>query len=114
MPDAFGKNSYSGNVVDINSGESSRTGSGFVTNTSGVSSPSYGGGDGGGGSMLQMKVNKLESDMVEVKSSLKSIEGAVQSVERRITDKIDDNQKWVVALIISSILVPLLLALIGK
>lgn len=89
MPDAFGENSYLGKVVNINSAVSSRTGSGFATNTSGVSSPSYGGGDDGGRSMLEMKVNRLESDMVEVKASLKTLEGTVHSVDKNMGIALD-------------------------
>ncbi|CCK17719.1 hypothetical protein BN136_3729 [Cronobacter universalis NCTC 9529] len=34
--------------------------------------------------------------------------------ERRLGDKIEENQKWLVGLIVSSIIVPLLIALITK
>lgn len=84
MPDAVGKNSHEGNVVNIKPGKESRSGSGFAPKALGVSSVIYGGGDGGGGSMLEMKVNRLESDMVEVKASLKTLEGTVHSVDKNM------------------------------
>jgi len=35
-------------------------------------------------------------------------------MEKRFIDKIDDNQKWLVGLLVSAILVPLFIALVTK
>ncbi|EKN4724145.1 hypothetical protein GNO67_004261 [Yersinia enterocolitica] len=50
----------------------------------------------------------------EIKSELKSLNQNVGGIERRIIDKMDENQKWLVGLLVSSILVPLLIALVTK
>jgi hypothetical protein len=44
----------------------------------------------------------------------KNTTGELRNVERRLVDKAEENHKWVIALIISSILVPILLSLVTK
>lgn len=50
----------------------------------------------------------------EIKQEISKNNASITNLERRVIDKVDENQKWLVALIISSILVPLLLALVTK
>ncbi|MFA1238688.1 hypothetical protein ACCC84_10195 [Serratia odorifera] len=80
----------------------------------------HGGGSGGGGPMNE-RIARLEAIEVtnsrllsEIKQEISNTNASIGNLERRVTDKIDENQKWIVALIISSILVPLLLALVAK
>lgn len=49
-----------------------------------------------------------------IESELKSINQNLSSMEKRFIDKIDDNQKWLVGLLVSAILVPLFIALVTK
>lgn len=80
----------------------------------------YGGGSGAGGPMNE-RIARLEAIEVtnsrllsEIKQEISKNNTAITNLERRVIDKVDENQKWLVALIISSILVPLLLALVTK
>lgn len=83
----------------------------------------HGGGDGGdGGDMYTRdRLARLEAidDLRErnirgIESELKSINQNIVSMEKRFIDKADENQKWLVGLLVSAILVPLLIALVTK
>lgn len=54
---------------------------------------------------------KLISD---TRSDLRGIRSDMKSMENRIIDKMDENQKWLVGLLVSAILVPLFIALVTK
>lgn len=82
-----------------------------------------GGGNGGdGGDMYtRERLARLEAtdDLRErnirgIESELKSINQNLASMEKRFIDKADDNQKWLVGLLVSAILVPLFIALVTK
>jgi len=86
-----------------------------------------GGGNGGGGDMnsrltrletmmeSQLQLNRdIREEMRGIRSDIQNTNSELKNVERRFLDKVDENHKWVVALIISSILVPMLLALVAK
>ncbi|EMW2143356.1 hypothetical protein AAEQ23_002614 [Enterobacter hormaechei] len=55
-----------------------------------------------------------ERNIRGIESELKSINQNLSSMENRFIDKIDDNQKWLVGLLVSAILVPLFIALVTK
>ncbi|MDU6388651.1 MAG: hypothetical protein E6562_08675 [Pantoea sp.] len=87
----------------------------------------HGGGNGGGGDMniritrieammeAQLQLNRdMRQEMRGIRSDIQSASSEFKNSERRLLDKIDENHKWVTALIISSILVPLLIALVTK
>lgn len=83
------------------------------------SSSMYGGGSGGGN--MNERLARLEAIeainsrlLAEIKQDISNTNNTIGLLERRVIDKVDDNQKWVIALIISSILVPILLALVAK
>lgn len=91
-----------------------------IQNESNSSSSSHDGGSGGGGN-LNERLSRLEAIeqvnsrlLSEIRSDLKEINSSMNSMEKRILDKSDENHKWVIGLIISSILVPLLIALVTK
>lgn len=90
-------------------------------------------GDGGsGGGSMDNRVTRLETvyeqqqkTLMEIRDDLRSMRNDVISferssrgdskeLERRLIDRIDENHKWVMGLIISSIIVPLLVALLTK
>lgn len=82
-----------------------------------------GGGNGGdGGDMYtRERIARLkatdelrERNIRGIESELKSINQNLSSMEKRFIDKIDDNQKWLVGLLVSAILVPLFIALVTK
>lgn len=94
---------------------------------------SLGYGDGGGGSgSMDNRVTRLETvyeqqqkTLMEIRDDLRSMRNDVISferssrgdskeLERRLIDRMDENHKWVMGLIISSIIVPLLVALLTK
>ncbi|HGO4163079.1 TPA: hypothetical protein ACK1B7_004416 [Serratia marcescens] len=50
----------------------------------------------------------------DIRLDMRGIRDDIRGLERRIVDKMDENHKWVIGLIISSILVPLLIALVTK
>jgi hypothetical protein len=59
----------------------------------------------------------VKNKRVQPQASLRSfggIEGDIKSMENRIVDKMDENQKWLVGLLVSAILVPLFIALVTK
>jgi len=73
------------------------------------------------GRIMNDKIIKVESVldsheklMAEIRSELKAIRSDMLHNQNRIVDKIDENQKWLVAMIVSSILIPLLIALVTK
>lgn len=79
------------------------------------------GGTGGGGSDLDNRITRIETIienqqqlMVDLRSDMRGIRSDIQGLERRLIDKADENHKWVIGLIISSILIPLLIALVTK
>lgn len=86
----------------------------------GIPSHDHSGGSGGGGDMngrmtrieviTEIQGKKIENTQTE----LRGIRDDILNVERRIIDKMDENHKWVIGLIISSILVPLFIALVTK
>ncbi|HDS5147852.1 TPA: hypothetical protein QHW14_005233 [Klebsiella pneumoniae subsp. pneumoniae] len=47
-------------------------------------------------------------------AELGGIGGDIKSMENRIVDKMDENQKWLIGLLVSAILVPLFIALVAK
>lgn len=59
-------------------------------------------------------IDNHEKVIAEVRSDFKEIRSDIQGLERRLIDKMDENHKWLVGLIISSILVPLFIALVTK
>ena len=89
--------------------------------------PSKHGGGGGGGDMnsritrietmmeSQLQLNRdIREEMRGIRSDIQNTNSELKKVERRFLDKVDENHKWVIALIVSSILVPMLLALVAK
>ncbi|QGU13018.1 hypothetical protein GNG26_10115 [Leclercia sp. J807] len=50
----------------------------------------------------------------ETRNEMIGIRGDMHGLERRIIDKMDENQKWLIALLISAILAPLFIALVTK
>lgn len=89
--------------------------------------PKHGGGGSGGsggdgGDMytrerlarLEATDELRERNIRGIESELKSINQNLSSMEKRFIDKIDDNQKWLVGLLVSAILVPLFIALVTK
>ncbi|MEP9179758.1 hypothetical protein ABKT77_13395 [Enterobacter cloacae] len=89
-----------------------------------VDFPKHGGGGSGGdgGDMytrerlarLEATDELRERNIRGIESELKSINQNLSSMEKRFIDKIDDNQKWLVGLLVSAILVPLFIALATK
>ncbi|MEB0960543.1 hypothetical protein VC895_11210 [Citrobacter freundii] len=89
-----------------------------------VDFPKHGGGGSGGdgGDMytrerlarLEATDELRERNIRGIESELKSINQNLSSMENRFIDKIDDNQKWLVGLLVSAILVPLFIALVTK
>lgn len=79
-----------------------------------------GGGDGGGGNMnerltrIETVAANQEKLIDDIRLDMRGIRDDIHGLERRIVDKMDENHKWVIGLIISSILVPLLIALVTK
>lgn len=82
--------------------------------------PSHGGGDGGGGDMsnrmtrIETIAANQEKLLDDMRQDVRGIRGDIHGLERRIVDKMDENHKWVIGLIVSSILVPLFIALVTK
>lgn len=83
----------------------------------------HGGGNGGdGGDMYtHERLARLEAidelrerNIQNIESELKSINHNLASMEKRFIDKADENQKWLVGLLVSAILVPLFIALVTK
>ncbi|HBQ7137044.1 hemolysin XhlA family protein [Klebsiella pneumoniae] len=57
---------------------------------------------------------KQESPTPGEPAELGDIGADIKSMENRIVDKMDENQKWLVGLLVSAILVPLFIALVTK
>lgn len=88
----------------------------------------HGGGNGGGGGDMSIRITRIEAlmesqlqlnrdlreEMRGIRSDIQGVSSEFKNSERRLLDKIDENHKWVTALIVSSILVPLLIALVTK
>ena len=78
------------------------------------------GGGGGGGDMndritrIEAVAENQEKLISETRTDLRGISSDMKSMENRIIDKMDENQKWLVGLLVSAILVPLFIALVTK
>lgn len=78
------------------------------------------GGGGGGGDMhdrltrIEMVAENQEKLISDTRADLRGIRSDMKSMENRIVDKMDENQKWLVGLLVSAILVPLFIALVTK
>lgn len=57
---------------------------------------------------------KQESSTRGEPAELGGIGADIKFMENRIVDKMDENQKWLVGLLVSAILVPLFIALVTK
>ncbi|WNJ77787.1 hypothetical protein RJE46_14215 [Cedecea neteri] len=80
----------------------------------------HGGGSGGGGDMNN-RITRIEALLEnhqqlakDIRDDMRGIRSDVQGLERRLIDRMEENHKWVVGLIISSILIPLFIALVTK
>lgn len=89
-------------------------------------------GSGGGGGSMNDRITRLESvyeqqqkTLAEIRDDLRGIRSDISGferssrtdkneLERRVIDKMEDNHKWVMSLIISSLIVPILIALLTK
>lgn len=82
--------------------------------------PAHGGGYGGGSDMnsrmtrIETIAANQEKLISETRKELIGIRGDMHGMERRLADKMDENQKWLIALMISAILAPLFIALVTK
>ncbi|WP_228703371.1 hemolysin XhlA family protein [Klebsiella pneumoniae] len=78
------------------------------------------GGGGGGGDMhdritrIETVAENQEKLISDTRADLRGIRYDMKSMENRIVDKMDENQKWLVGLLVSAILVPLFIALVTK
>lgn len=78
------------------------------------------GGGGGGGGMhdritrIETVAENQEKLISDTRADLRGIRSDMKSMENRIVDKMDENQKWLVGLLVSAILVPLFIALVTK
>jgi len=78
------------------------------------------GGGGGGGDMhdrltrIETVAENQEKLISDTRADLRGIRSDMKSMENRIVDKMDENQKWLVGLLVSAILVPLFIALVTK
>lgn len=78
-------------------------------------------GGGGGGGDLHDRLTRIETVaenqeklISDTRADLRGIRSDMKSMENRIVDKMDENQKWLVGLLVSAILVPLFIALVTK
>ncbi|WP_230677299.1 hemolysin XhlA family protein [Pluralibacter gergoviae] len=77
-------------------------------------------GGGGGGDMndrmtrIEAVAENQEKLISETRAELRGIRSDMKASENRIVDKMDENQKWLVGLLVSAILVPLFIALVTK
>ncbi|MGI4297793.1 hypothetical protein ACR2VS_03700 [Klebsiella pneumoniae] len=78
------------------------------------------GGGGGGGDMhdrltrIETVAENQEKLISDTRADLRGIRSDMKSMENRIVDKMDENQKWLVGLLVSAIQVPLFIALVTK
>ena len=78
------------------------------------------GGGGGGGDMhdrltrIETVAENQEKLISDTRADLRGIRSDMKSMENRIVDKMDENQKWLIGLLVSAILVPLFIALVTK
>lgn len=78
------------------------------------------GGGGGGGDMhdrltrIETVAENQEKLISDTRADLRGIRSDMKSMENRIVDRMDENQKWLVGLLVSAILVPLFIALVTK
>ena len=78
------------------------------------------GGGGGGGDMhdrltrIETVAENQEKLISDTRADLRGIRSDMKSMENRFVDKMDENQKWLVGLLVSAILVPLFIALVTK
>lgn len=63
---------------------------------------------------IEVIAENQERLIEETRLELRGVRDDIRNVERRIIDKMDENHKWVIGLIISSILIPLFVALVTK
>ena len=78
-------------------------------------------GGGGGGVDMHDRLTRIETVaenqeklISDTRADLRGIRSDMKSMENRIVDKMDENQKWLVGLLVSAILVPLFIALVTK
>ncbi|EPM0553184.1 hypothetical protein WJG01_005042 [Klebsiella pneumoniae] len=82
--------------------------------------PRFNGRGGGGGDMhdritrIETVAENQEKLISDTRADLRGIRSDMKSMENRIVDKMDENQKWLVGLLVSAILVPLFIALVTK
>ncbi|MDN0031123.1 hypothetical protein [Serratia marcescens] len=63
---------------------------------------------------IEAVAENQEKLISETRAELRGIRSDMKATENRIVDKMDENQKWLVGLLISAILVPLFIALVTK
>lgn len=63
---------------------------------------------------IEMVVENQEKLIADTRSDLRGISSDMQSMERRIVDKMDKNQKQLVCLLVLVILMPILIASVTK
>ncbi|EPR3885659.1 TPA: hypothetical protein MAR06_000389 [Klebsiella pneumoniae] len=63
---------------------------------------------------IEMVAENQEKLIADTRSDLRGISSDMQSMERRIVDKMDKNQKQLVCLLVLVILVPIFIALVTK
>lgn len=63
---------------------------------------------------IEMVAENQEKLIADTRSDLRGISSDMQSMERRIVDKMDKNQKQLVCLLVLVILMPIFIALVTK
>lgn len=63
---------------------------------------------------IEMVAENQEKLIADTRSDLRGISSDMQSMERRIVDKMDKNQKQLVCLLVLVILAPIFIALVTK
>ncbi|HCD2006710.1 TPA: hypothetical protein RRT20_005106 [Klebsiella pneumoniae] len=63
---------------------------------------------------IEMVAENQEKLIADTRSDLRGISSDMQSMERRIVDKMDKNQKQLVCLLVLVILTPIFIALVTK
>ncbi|HHG8792130.1 hypothetical protein [Klebsiella pneumoniae] len=63
---------------------------------------------------IEMVAENQEKLIADTRSDLRGMSSDMQSMERRIVDKMDKNQKQLVCLLVLVILVPIFIALVTK